>query len=301
MRKWEKEFQKKVSKKYSASYKKIEREFAKKNKALASKDAMMLSKLKSGKITQEAYNAWRMELEQKLSAQVNALAKELGKADAAAVKESNKRVATAYADGANVQLYTVEEIYGIKTSFHLIHEDAVSVATRGKFLREIDKLKNTAYNRRRIRSAITAGVLRGSSVKEVAESILPLVNGNERSAMLNAHTWLGGAYNCGTFEESARLDASGVKMKKIWRATNDNRVRQSHRDLDGEEQDINDTFSNGGEYPCDPQLDGKEYYGCRCTMLTFPDGYEPDLQEHDYSGLSSNNFMNYEDWLESHE
>lgn len=301
MKKWEKALQRKIAKKYNSTYREMEKAFEKNSKKLAAQDAVMLSKLKGGKISQDAYNEWRMKLENKLSKQVDGLAGQLGKADAVAVNESNGVIATAYADGTNTELYEIEKIYRIQTSFKVVNEDAVSAATRGKFMRAIDKAKNTAYNKRRIRSAITSGILRGNSVKEVAKALLPVVKGNKKSALRNAHEWLGGAYNCGTYEESARLDASGVKMKKIWRAANDNRVRQTHRDIDGEERDINDTFSNGGEYPLDPQLPAKEYYGCRCTFLTFPDGYAPVLKEHDYSDIDSDNYMDYEEWLENHE
>lgn len=57
-------------------------------------------------------------------------------------------------------------------------------------------------------------------------------------------------------------------VRKVWVATKDKRTRDSHRELDGESVGINERFSNGLDYPCDPAGPVEEVANCRCTMLT---------------------------------
>ena len=51
-----------------------------------------------------------------------------------------------------------------------------------------------------------------------------------------------------------------------WIATNDKRTRHSHAIMDGETKGVNGKFSNGLEYPGDPNGAPAEVYNCRCTM-----------------------------------
>lgn len=270
----------------------MEAKLRKSSKALIKQDAIMAEKLASGAITQTGYNAFRVQATTELRKQVNSLAEILNKADKAGVDVVNQELPKQYAEAINQTFYEMETRYGVAVRLDIVSPDAVSRSVRGTYFRKLDMLKNTAYNRRRITSAITGGMLRGSSVADVAKTLLPLVNGNRRSAVLNARTWMNGVRNGGRFDATERLDRAGVKMKKVWLSAGDDRVRDSHRLLDGEERDIDEEFSNGGQYPCDPALDGEEYYNCRCTMLTFPDGFEPDTSERnmDLGGQS------YEQW-----
>ena len=73
-------------------------------------------------------------------------------------------------------------------------------------------------------------------------------------------------------ENKARLDGMyrasdiGVKVQKQWRATLDNRTRDSHRSLDNETIDIDATFDNGLKYPREPGGALSEICNCRCRL-----------------------------------
>ena len=65
----------------------------------------------------------------------------------------------------------------------------------------------------------------------------------------------------------------GIKVKKQWVATLDNRTRHSHRALDGQIVDYNKPFisSLGSKmmYPADKSgAKAGDLYNCRCTMIT---------------------------------
>lgn len=290
MKKWETMMEKRIANHYKRAYRDVEKLFMEKSKRMIGEEEALKIKLKAGVITEGEFNAWRKKAEKELHKQVNILADTLNKADKAATGEANKNIIHAYAEGMNEQLYEVEK-YGIKSSFDLVSDSSVSKAARGRFMKAINLKKNTAWNRRRITSAITSSILRGDSIPQVAKALLPIVNGNKRSALLNARTWVNSARNGGHYEQAERLDKAGIRMKKIWLSAGDDRVRDSHRELDGEERYIDEPFSNGGMYPADPSLDAEEYYNCRCTVLNFPEGYEPDLNNRTMDIEES-----YEDW-----
>ena len=57
---------------------------------------------------------------------------------------------------------------------------------------------------------------------------------------------------------------------KIWRSAHDNRVRDTHRDLDGESVGFNETFTsskgNTLRFPGDPEAPAEEIIQCRCYL-----------------------------------
>ncbi len=69
----------------------------------------------------------------------------------------------------------------------------------------------------------------------------------------------------------------GLEVKKKWLATLDARTRSSHGHLDGECIDLDEKFSNGLEFPGDPDGSPGEVYNCRCTMENYYPGISDEL------------------------
>lgn len=74
--------------------------------------------------------------------------------------------------------------------------------------------------------------------------------------------------------------------KKVWISSRDDRVRDSHRHLDGQSVKLDGLFSNGLKYPCDPAGPAKEVINCRCVASyeydlpdDLPDAPEPAAEE----------------------
>jgi len=63
---------------------------------------------------------------------------------------------------------------------------------------------------------------------------------------------------------------SGVLINKEWISAGDGKERPTHAELNGEQVDMNEPFSNGLMYPGDPSGDAGEVINCRCTFLQIP-------------------------------
>ena len=82
------------------------------------------------------------------------------------------------------------------------------------------------------------------------------------------------AENAGRIDSYKNLEKQGVVQKKVWIATPDDRTRESHLEIDGEEVGINQEFSNGCMFPGDPDCDDPgEVLNCRCSMRTHIVGF----------------------------
>lgn len=126
--------------------------------------------------------------------------------------------------------------------------------------------KDERWNMKQISSKVLAGIENGSSVYDIAESMLSVVGNNEMSAIRNARTMVTAAENGGRLDSYKDLSDQGVDMVKIWMSTPDDRTRPSHVDIDGEEKPINERFSNGCMYPGDSEGPSEEVWMCRCSM-----------------------------------
>lgn len=133
--------------------------------------------------------------------------------------------------------------------------------------KELDPEKDIRWNTKQFASRLLQGILNGDPIPNIANNLLDVVGYNEASAMRNARTMTTAAENIGRQDSYEELADKGVVQKKVWIATPDDRTRASHLAIDGEEIDIDDTFSNGCRYPADPNCsDGSEIWNCRCSM-----------------------------------
>lgn len=133
--------------------------------------------------------------------------------------------------------------------------------------KDLDKIKDKRWNTKQMSSKLLQGILNGDPVDKIAQSLIGIVSNNEAAAMRNARTMVTGAENRGRLDSYNELDEQGVVQKKKWIATPDDRTRESHLEIDGEEVDIGDKFTNGLDFPGDPSGDPSEVYNCRCTMV----------------------------------
>lgn len=167
---------------------------------------------------------------------------------------------------AKPQYYTPED----EITFNIIDENTVERLQREGDInlprRQIDVPKDERWNTKLMSSRLLEGIMGGYSIPTIANTINQVINTNAASATRNARTMVTGAENIGRLNSYQNLANQGVVQKKIWMATADDRTRDSHFDLDGEERDIDKAFSNGLMYPGDPKGDPSEVWNCRCTM-----------------------------------
>lgn len=142
--------------------------------------------------------------------------------------------------------------------------------------KKLDIPKDMRWNAKQLNSAVLQGILQGDSMQKIAKRVFPIVDNNANTAIRNARTMVTGAECRGRNDSYRELESRGVVLKKVWIATPDDRTRESHLELDGEEVDVDEAFSNGCMYPGDPSGDPSEVYNCRCSIRTHIIGFRAD-------------------------
>ena len=189
-------------------------------------------------------------------------------------------IAISYINGQMPGIYSVnyndaykDLVKGIKgISYNLVDESTVKYLVKNKKLqlpkKKVNIPKDKIWNAKQINSSILQGILQGEPIDKMAERILPVVDNNQNASVRTARTLTTQCENKGRLDRMENLSEQGLKMKKTWISTDDERTRESHALMDGETVDIDEPFSNDLMYPADPDGDPSEVYNCRCTMVT---------------------------------
>jgi SPP1 gp7 family putative phage head morphogenesis protein len=109
---------------------------------------------------------------------------------------------------------------------------------------------------------VQASLEAGEGAEKLADRVRSTLSTGVSRSRTIARTEAGTAVNSADF--TVATDA-GVKTK-TWVATDDDRTRESHTELDGTTVPINEPFPNGLMHPNDPAGDPEEVINCRCTM-----------------------------------
>ena len=140
--------------------------------------------------------------------------------------------------------------------------------------------KDQRWNTKQINSSVLQGILNGESMDKIAKRLEPIMDRNESAAIRNARTMVTGAENAGRRDSYDRLAEEGIIMKKVWIATADDRTREWHMTMDGQEVDIDEPLVDGNnnelDYPGDPSAEPETVYNCRCSMKTHIIGFKKD-------------------------
>lgn len=144
--------------------------------------------------------------------------------------------------------------------------------------------ETTANN---IMSTIDVGVEQNKTVREIARDVANQMTDYDSlkgRAETIARTETLTASSLG--QKAAMNDAAEVvpNLKKIWLNAGDDRVRDSHVGLQGEAVGHNKKFSNGLDFPRDPDGEAGEVINCRCTMLVLPADVARDMGINDLHG-----------------
>ena len=118
-------------------------------------------------------------------------------------------------------------------------------------------------NKADVRAIILGGLDKDLGAAQIAKDIRQFYSDQSAfKAMRVARTETASAAGFGQ-QEAAKQ--SGVVKTKQWISSRDDRVRDSHQLLDGEEVDFGERYSNGLMYPGDPSGNPSEFINCRCA------------------------------------
>ena len=207
---------------------------------------------------------------------------------------ASRRVALTYVNDAtpsiyslnrNYAAYTVERVAGnvdftlwdAQTVRRLIVEqpDLMPYYPKKAALRRGIDLE---YGKKQITKCITSSILQGKSIKGISDDLQRYIPTMSRdSAIRTARTAVTGAQNAGRMDSYVAAEKMGIKLKREWVATLDNRTRHAHAMLDGQKADIDKPFEVDGYkimFPGDRSAPGYLVYNCRCTLVAAVNGVD---------------------------
>lgn len=223
-----------------------------------------------------------------------------------------------FALNANYAGYQVEHDAKIDTTFTLYSRDTVDKILRDdpdlllppgkKVSQAIQEGKAKRWEKQKIQSVMTQGILHGESIPNLASRLAKEVADSDyKAAVRNARTMSTNAQNAGRYDAYDRIKGNGVDLTLEWAATLDNRTRHEHRMMHGQRRDVGEPFEVEGIKIMYPAQTGKfmsvssvpqeMIWNCRCTILAWVKGFEHDtITKSDKMGK-----MSFEEWLEAKE
>lgn len=279
--------------------------------------------LKEGKITEKAYNKWRVEqvtIGKRWEEMLDTLAQDYHNTNEIARQIAKDNAYDVYALNHDFGTFQVEKESLVDTSYSLYDRATVSRLVKEnpkmlpdpseRTLKRIRDAKEKRWSKQKMTSAIMQGILQGEPLAKVAKRLRTVTNMEEAQAMRNARTMMTNAQSAGRYDAYRRAKGMGIYFKVIWIATLDNRTRHEHRLLDGQMQEVDTPFEvegnqimypadlGGGSYKVPPEL----IYNCRCTIGAAIPGtklYEQGIEGMErFSRLEG---MSYEEWKGEHQ
>ena len=294
-----KKLENKLAKEYRQAAKEVKQKFKRYMEQFEKKDAEMQKKVASGQMSAEDYGRWRLGqimTGERWKQMEKTLTEDLVNVDKIAAGMINDSLPSAYALNYNYGTYEVEHGTKINTGFTMYDKNTVKNLMRKdpKIIpkAKVDIPKDELWNRRKLTSAITQGILQGESIPKIAKRLGSVADMDRKAAIRNARTYTTAAENKGRVDSYKRAEKLGIEMENMWMATLDGRTRDSHRHIDGEVVPVGEQFSNGCEYPGDPDGPDEEIYNCRCTLVAQIKNYD----YHDERNDSKLGDMTYEEW-----
>lgn len=196
-------------------------------------------------------------------------------------------IATRYINDRLVNVYMmnynqkVDGLSGLGIRFNLIDESTIRRMVKDGDIKlpykNLDRIKDKLWNTKQLNSSVLQGILQGESMKDIAARILPVVNNDKNAAIRNARTMVTGAENRGRSDRYHDLEEDGAVIRKVWISTEDERTREWHATMDGQEVELDEPFVDGlGNeimYPADPSGAPETVYNCRCSMKSHVIGF----------------------------
>lgn len=250
------------------------------------RDAAMKEKLDAGEITEQQYKQWRlaqMGRGKRFTALRDKVAERYTNANETAVAYVNDATPGIYSLNRNYSAYKIEQVSD-KADFTLWDEQTVKrlIDEQPDLMpyyppkRALQRGIDLKYGKQQITASVTSSILQGKSIPKIANDLQHRMQDmNRTSAIRTARTAVTGAQNAGRLDTYRAAQDMGIKLKKRWLATLDNRTRHAHAMLDGQTVDVDKPFKVDGYelmYPGDSSAPGYLVYNCRCTQIAEVDG-----------------------------
>lgn len=286
-------------------------EFTKRHQAQEKKK---LELLKKGLITEQDFKDWQtgqLFMEKQWKDKIDQCARIMTEANKEAAGVVHGKRLDVFAENYNHAAYQLERSVG-NVGFEIVNGETVARLIREKPQMlpkwKINEPKDYRWNYRKVENTVKQGIIQGEGVNQIADRLVQnLCTQNEEKMRTFARTAVTGAQNAGRQAQMEEAEELGVQLMKRWVATLDDRTREAHADLDGQEVAVDEPFTVDvdGEhyeiqYPGDPSADPCMVYNCRCTMIQVYKGIDRKSVRRD---MDDNEVvdMTYKEWKEAKE
>lgn len=190
---------------------------------------------------------------------------------------------------------------GVNLRFPVIPVDAVRAAVWNEisgtdFSKRL--IDNTKKNVKRLREDITRALIQGEPFARTARTMKADFQSGYSDAVRVLRTEAMRDMTEGHLSQYDAAQELGVKMRKRWVATLDDRTRVDHARLDGEYANDDGLFEFGGMTAEGPGLWGDPAMdiNCRCRVVEEVEGLEPELRRIRDEGVVE--YKTYAQWAE---
>lgn len=146
----------------------------------------------------------------------------------------------------------------------------------------------------KIKQELSRGLIQGEGYQKMARRMRNRLEVDMNKTLRIARTEGHRVIEESSYDSLVHAENMGIKAKKRWIATLDERTRSSHQYLDGETIEVDERFSNGLLYPGEASGPPEEIINCRCTTITVFEGLEPTERRIRGEGIVP--YTNYQDW-----
>jgi SPP1 gp7 family putative phage head morphogenesis protein len=295
------ELERRIDREYRQAYTEIKAKADEFFEKFRDEDKKLSQKVKQGEMSKENYIKWRRANMLNGNALINLeknLVNDLVNADRIAGQMISEHKVDIYALNRNYGEYEIENALNIDLGFSLYDHKSVEKLIKDQSAllpTQLDEARDLKWNRQKVSSAITQGILQGESIPNIGKRLRKVVGMDKTASIRNARTATTGAENAGRVDSYKDAEKKGVELEKKWIATLDQRTRSEHRQLDGQTRPIHDKFKVDGEeigYPGDTTAAGYLVYNCRCTIVAEVEG----IKYKDVRRSRLPKEMSYETW-----
>lgn len=244
-----------------------------------------------------AYNRLT-NLEQQIAGEIKKLTNEN-------IKTTTKTLKDIFSEQYYLTGFAFEQSLGMRLGFGLLNPTVID----GSVLNSLDRIKWTDRMKdhaqeyvNQIRSELTQGLIQGEGYGKITKRIIDKTGINAgkvtRIVRTEGHRVQNAASLLAYDKTQVAADRLGLKTVKKWVATLDNRTRDTHQQMDGQEADAEGmfTFPGGAKTPA-PGIQGppEEIINCRCTtIMQFKDFPQKFRRDNETKQIIE--YTNYADW-----
>ena len=127
-----------------------------------------------------------------------------------------------------------------------------------------------------VQSIVQNGLIQGLSISEISKSMTSSLAFSRSRATMIARTEATQAVNRSTAEAYSIAAADGINIRKQWLSARDERVRETHAELDGVIVGVDEPFEMEGATASSPASFGVPSLdiNCRCTLIPVIDNVD---------------------------